>query len=71
MNDSAEAKAAIAALRRISRNEDYKERVIATPLLRRVLLAAVSRFIGGEDFAGCLDPKPRTLRFLIALISPA
>jgi len=55
MNDSAEAKAAIAALRRISRNEDYKERVIATPLLRRVLLAAVSRFIGGEDFAGCLD----------------
>lgn len=54
MNDSAEAQAAILALRRISRNEDYKARVIATPLLRRVLLAAVSRFIGGEDFASCV-----------------
>ncbi|MGH9368168.1 MAG: proline dehydrogenase family protein [Thermoanaerobaculia bacterium] len=54
MIDSAEAQAAIIALRRISRNEDYKARVMETPLLHRALLGAVSRFIGGEDVAGCL-----------------
>jgi proline dehydrogenase len=55
MQDRSEAEAAIAALRQISRNEEYKARVLETPLLRRVLLRAVSRFIGGEEFSDCLQ----------------
>jgi len=54
MNDGSDAQAAIAALRRISRNEVYKARVLETPLLRQVLLRAVSRFIGGEELSQCL-----------------
>jgi proline dehydrogenase len=54
MLDGTEAKAAMAALRQISRNEEYKARVLETPVLRRVLLRAVSRFIGGEEFSECL-----------------
>src|SRR5262249_24243681 len=54
MQDSSEATAAIAALRQISRNEEYKARVLETPVLRRVLLRAVTRFIGGEEFGECL-----------------
>lgn len=59
MTDTAEARAAVAALRRISRNEGYKARVSETPLLRRVLLRAVSRFIGGESFSECLQVARR------------
>ena len=55
MTDHSEAKAAIDALRQISRNETYKARVLETPVLRRVLLQAVSRFIGGEAFSECLQ----------------
>jgi len=54
MADSPEAKAAIAALRKIARNEEYKARVLEIPLLRRVLLRAVSQFIGGEELSECL-----------------
>ena len=43
------------ALRRIARNTDYKEYVIRTPLLHDVLLKPVSRFIGGEKLAECMD----------------
>jgi proline dehydrogenase len=55
MQNWSEAEAAIAALRQISRNEEYKARVLETPLLRRVLLRAVSRFIGGEEFSDCIQ----------------
>lgn len=54
MTNEPGAKAAIDALRQISRNETYKARVLETPVLRRVLLRAVSRFIGGETFSECL-----------------
>jgi proline dehydrogenase len=60
MDESAEARVVIATLRRISRNEEYKARVLGNPLLRRVLLRAVSRFIGGEEFAECV-PVARAL----------
>jgi proline dehydrogenase len=55
MTDHSEAQAAVDALRQISRNETYKARVLETPVLRRVLLRAVSRFIGGETFSECLQ----------------
>jgi len=55
MTDNSEARAAIDALRQISRNETYKACVQETPVLRRVLLRAVSRFIGGETFSECLQ----------------
>ena len=55
MNTSPEARAAINALRQISRNEDYKACVLAMPVLRRVLLRAVSRFIGGEALSECAE----------------
>lgn len=52
--DSVQQRAA-EALRRIARNTGYKECVIRTPLLHDVLLKPVSRFIGGETLAECLD----------------
>lgn len=44
---------AAAALRRISRNEAFKDHVLNTPQLHDLLLKAVSRFIAGETLNEC------------------